>query len=128
MLRTLVAVLFMFSACPVFAASDGSWLRQVPSQARTRTNPYAGNGDAVAAGGVLYKRSCSSCHGADAGGRGKRPNLRTARVHDASDGELFWLLTNGNLAQGMPSWSRLPEEQRWQLTRYLHSLPLDEAK
>ena len=41
-------------------------------------------------------------------GRGRRPSLRTPEVRSATDGELFWLLRNGSLAHGMPSWSRLP--------------------
>jgi len=36
-------------------------------------------------------------------------------------GALFWFLY-GNLKHGMPSWSRLPDERRWQLVSYLKSL------
>ncbi|WP_263366171.1 c-type cytochrome [Edaphobacter bradus] len=124
----IVAIAISFSAPLVFAASDGVWLKRVPDQDRARINPYALDENAAAAGALLYKRNCASCHAADASGQGKRPSLRTTRVQHASDGELFWLLTNGNLGHGMPSWSRLPEDQRWQLTRYLHSLPLEETK
>jgi len=60
--------------------------------------------------------------GADALGRGKRPSLRSERVQDATDGELAWLLRNGNLARGMPSWSMIPEPSRWQLIAYVKSL------
>lgn len=126
-----VVIAILLFASLAFAASDradGSWLKNVPQRDRVRANPYTEKGEAVAAGALIYRRSCASCHGADATGRGKRPSLHTTRVHDASDGELFWLLTNGNMAHGMPSWSRLPEEQRWQLIRYLHSLPLDETR
>lgn len=123
-----VVVAVLLSASLAFAAADGDWLMHVPERDRVRANPYAENGEAAAAGALIYRRSCASCHGAEASGRGKRPSLRTARIHGASDGELFWLLANGSMARGMPSWSRLPEEQRWQLTRYLHSLPLEETK
>jgi hypothetical protein len=34
------------------------------------------------------------------------------------------LLTNGDLAHRMPSWSRLREGERWQIVRYLHTLPV----
>ncbi len=51
-----------------------------------------------------------------------RPGLHSPRVQAARDGELFWLLTNGKLRRDMPSWSRLPDQQRWQIVRYLHSL------
>jgi hypothetical protein len=43
-------------------------------------------------------------------------------VQKATDGELRWLLRNGSLKRGMPSCDGLPEVQRWQLVRYLHSL------
>lgn len=101
---------------------DGSWLRRVPVSDRSRNNPFANNNDAVVAGQVLYRRNCASCHGESVNGRGSHPSLRTPRVQQATDGELHWLLTNGNLSRGMPSWSRLPDPQRWQIVRYLHSL------
>jgi hypothetical protein len=41
---------------------------------------------------------------------------------DATPGELVWFLRNGNLRGGMPSWSGLPIERRWQLVTYLKSL------
>ena len=107
------------------AGADGSWLRKVPPKDREHANPYAGKEDSIAAGAILYAHSCSSCHGDDGRGVGSRPSLRSGRVHAATDGELYWLLLNGNLGKGMPSWSRLPEPQRWQIIRYVHSLPLE---
>ena len=44
------------------------------------------------------------------------------RVQNAKDGEIFWLLRNGNLGKGMPSWSALPEPSRWQVITYVKSL------
>ncbi len=40
----------------------------------------------------------------------------------APPGVLFWFLKNGNLKEGMPSWSRLPDQRRWQLVTYLQTL------
>ena len=107
----------------VFVGAKDDWLRSVPASARVRTNPLAADADAPLAGALLHKRNCASCHGIDGAGSGSRPSLQTSRVHNATDGELEWLLTNGNLAHGMPSWSRLPESQRWQLVRFLRTLP-----
>ncbi len=126
--RIFVALLLAVSCAELaVAAADGAWLRRVPAESRAEINPYVGNSEAARAGAAIFQRSCASCHGEDATGRGKRPSLRTRRVHDATDGELAWLLKNGNLREGMPSWSRLPEAQRWQLIRYLRTLPLDPA-
>jgi mono/diheme cytochrome c family protein len=44
-------------------------------------------------------------------------------VQGATDGEIFWLLKNGNLGKGMPTWSnKLPEQTRWQVIAYVKSL------
>ncbi|MBZ5646811.1 MAG: cytochrome c [Acidobacteriia bacterium] len=74
------------------------------------------------AGAKLFRRHCVSCHGEDATGKGNKPSLRSEHVRNAAPGELQWLLTNGSMKNGMPSWSRLPEPQRWQLVSYLKSL------
>ena len=109
-------------------AADGSWLRHVPEADRRRVNPYAGQIDAIAAGGRIFADHCAKCHGADALGRGKRPSLRSDRVQHATDGEIFWLLKNGNLPKGMPTWAGLPEPVRWQVITYVKNLgPSGEA-
>jgi hypothetical protein len=40
----------------------------------------------------------------------------------ATDGEIFWLLRNGNVPKGMPTWAALPEPSRGQITAYIKSL------
>ena len=81
----------------------------------------------VRAGGKLYAQHCASCHGVDANGGGRAPSLHTASVQGMPDAELVQFLTDGDLPKGMPSWSRLPEERRWQLARYIKSLPVKTA-
>jgi len=49
-------------------------------------------------------------------------DLQLPAVQQQSDGALFWKITNGNTDRGMPSFSRLPELQRWQLVLYLRTL------
>jgi mono/diheme cytochrome c family protein len=122
----LAGVLLSASACAAASGSHGAWLAKVPEKDRVRANPLAEDGSAVAAGALVFAQHCASCHGTDAEGIGKHPSLRTARVREASDGELQWLLRNGSLVHGMPAWSGLPEVQRWQVVRYLHSLPLED--
>lgn len=128
-MRSLLFTLFLLGAVPIlFAPANGTWLARVPSRERTAPNPYADDQNAVAAGTILFARNCASCHGKAALGDSRHPNLHTQRVLNATDGELYWLLSNGDLKRGMPSWSRLPEAQRWQTIRYLHSLPVEEGK
>jgi len=103
-------------------AADGGWLKSVPEGDRTRVNPFTGQPDAVAAGKRVFEDHCAKCHGADALGRGKRPSLRSERVQQATDGEIFWLLKNGNLPKGMPTWATIPEPMRWQVITFVKSL------
>jgi len=100
----------------------GSGLASAPESAHTRRNPYEGSADAALAGEKLFKRHCAECHGVDARGREHAPPLDSASVYQAPPGDLFWFLTNGNLWRGMPSWSRLPDAQRWQIVSYLKTL------
>jgi mono/diheme cytochrome c family protein len=109
----------------LFANADGSWLTHVPEKERSRPNPYAEDQEAVQAGAKMFRQHCASCHGKDAEGKGKKPTLRSERVEAATPGEIQWLLKNGSLVAGMPSWSRLPEEQSWQLVAYVKSLKLE---
>jgi mono/diheme cytochrome c family protein len=99
-----------------------SAIAQAPLEARDWHNPYEGQQDAIAAGKKLYLQHCAECHANDARGRGRAANLRSPGVQNATPGELVWFLRNGNLRRGMPSWSGLPVERRWQIVTYLKSL------
>jgi mono/diheme cytochrome c family protein len=99
-----------------------SAIAQAPLATRDWHNPYEGQPDAIAAGKKLYLQHCAECHANDARGHGRAVNLRWPGVQNATPGELVWFLRNGNLWRGMPSWSGLPVERRWQIVTYLKSL------
>jgi mono/diheme cytochrome c family protein len=117
-----IRVMGMIAAAPICQAADGNWLQHVPAADRQRPNPFAGQADAAAAGGRMFDDHCAKCHGEDALGHGKKPSLRSDRVQHATDGEIFWLLKNGNLPKGMPTWAALPEPIRWQIITYVKGL------
>jgi len=121
--KLILLLSLMISSALLFGAvGDGLWMIKVPDKARAKQNPFAGEATAVAAGAKLYRQNCASCHGSDASGMDNRPSLHSERVRAASPGELEWLLKNGSMRNGMPSWSRLPEQQRWQIVAFLKSL------
>jgi len=99
-------------------------LAEAPRKARERKNPFEGTTQAVAAGGKLFEQHCADCHGRKAGGARKGPSLLREEVQQATPGTLFWILTNGVVRRGMPVWSKLPEQQRWQIVTFLQSLKL----
>ena len=109
-------------AAALMGAADGSWLRRVPAADHARLNPQADKAGAAEAGSHLYANDCAKCHGEQGQGKGARPAVVSARVAGASDGDLAWLLRNGNSWKGMPSWSSMPDAQRWQLVAYLRNL------
>lgn len=88
----LAAGIFAIVIC---MGADGFWLKHVPEKDRQKINPYAGQPDAIQAGSRVFADHCAKCHGPDALGLDNRPSLRSDRVQHAADGEIAWLLKNG---------------------------------
>jgi mono/diheme cytochrome c family protein len=97
----------------------GSLLQQAPASTDQMKNPLAHDENARQAGATLFARECAPCHGPAREGRGRVPPLIGVKVHDVAPGALFWVLGNGSLATGMPSFARLPDQQRWQIITFL---------
>ena len=113
-----VMLLAILASRSTFADS----LQNAPSKMAALRNPYEYESTAVRAGGKLFRYHCAKCHGPDGNGSRSAPSLRSPSVQGSEAGALFWFLTNGDLKRGMPSWSRLPEQRRWQLVSYLKVL------
>jgi mono/diheme cytochrome c family protein len=105
----------------IASASLGSLVDHAPAKAAQLKNPLETDKQAKGAGAKLYLRECSSCHGLNREGRGKVPPLNQPEVYRATPGTLFWVLRNGSLRRGMPSFAHLPEAQRWQIISFLQS-------
>jgi glucose/arabinose dehydrogenase len=85
-------------------------------------NPLAGQQKAIDSGAKLYAANCVACHGAAGQGSGNIPALSQGPTQSFPDGEVFWFITTGSVANGMPAWGSLSEQQRWQIVAYLKSL------
>lgn len=108
---------------------DLAW--RAPAEAAVRRNPFAMRPEAAAGGRKLFIRNCVECHGTNGTGIEKKhsADLQLPVVQQQSDGTIFWKITNGNLAHGMPSFSKLPEAQRWQIVLYIRRLkPAESVK
>jgi len=101
---------------------DATW--HAPADASSRQNPLASKPQTAAGGRKLFLRNCAECHGKPGAGIEAKhsADLQLPIVQQQSDGVLFWKITNGNAARGMPSFSKLPELQRWQLVLYIRTL------
>jgi mono/diheme cytochrome c family protein len=118
----VVALIGVVSSQNTSYQPDPGW--RPPAEAVTRRNPLANKPEVAAGGEKLFKRNCVECHREDGTGLVQKhaADLQLPVVQQQSDGALFWKITNGNTDRGMPSFSRLPELQRWQLVLYLRKL------
>ena len=120
------AILTFFSAAVVLLAQnikyqpDAKW--RAPEEAAAKKNPLAEKPELAAGGRKLFKRNCLECHGDSGQGLKNAADLQLPIVQDQSDGILYWKITNGNPDRGMPSFSGIPELQRWQIVLFLRSL------
>lgn len=100
-------------------AADSQAFHDAPNAASSLANPYRGQEAAITDGARLYAEHCASCHGPRGQGSGNIPGLAQGPTQQATDGAVFWFITHGSVANGMPSWASLPEQQRWQIVSYL---------
>ena len=125
-------VVLIGAAGLAFAAAqedrEPKWV--APEAARIRANPLPPNDEMLREGLKLYKKNCSTCHGAYGRGDGPATQFIGTTPTDLSlpevqsrltDGEIFWKLTEGR--NPMPSFKKkLSETERWQLAGYVRSL------
>jgi mono/diheme cytochrome c family protein len=120
------AILSFFTATALLLAQninyqpDANW--RAPEEAAAKKNPLAEKPVLAAGGRKLFKRNCVECHGDSGQGLKKAADLQLPVVQNQSDGALFWKITNGNPDHGMPSFSGIPELQRWQIVLHLRTL------
>lgn len=116
-----LAVVAVAMGTAPYLAAHAAHFQEAPPSAAAMTNPYQGKSDAVAAGKKLYGQNCAQCHGHNRQGIGPAPALDSPEIKSAKPGELFWFITTGKAASGMPSWSGLPKQQRWQIVTFLQA-------
>jgi glucose/arabinose dehydrogenase/mono/diheme cytochrome c family protein len=117
--------LFVFCAGTLFLTSitlqsQDATFHNAPASTKQERNPFAGQ--QTGSEKSLYRLRCASCHGESGEGTGNIPALATGKAQSASDGELFWYITKGDLNNGMPSWAQSPKKERWQIVAYIRIL------
>ena len=90
-------------------------------------NPLAGDAEAIKAGADEFRVNCAVCHGLDARGGNRGPDLVSGRrTHGDSDAVLY-----RNISKGIPGTdmqgSELTQEQVWQIIAWLRSQSMPPA-
>jgi glucose/arabinose dehydrogenase len=106
----------------LLAAEVNAKFHNAPASAKATKNPYDGQEAAKVAGKRLYARNCLSCHGKTGKGTGNVPSLVDGNLDSVTPGEVFWFITRGSKANGMPSWAFLPAKQRWEIVTFVKSM------
>jgi mono/diheme cytochrome c family protein len=84
-------------------------------------NPFANDPAAIAAGSVLYQKTCQTCHGGEARGDRGRALAKGSLPH-GNDDDLFHNIRTGIPGTEMPAFSGLASDAVWRIVSYLRSL------
>ena len=102
----------------------------IPEKDAEMSNPVKPTEGSIAAGGKFYSSQCAMCHGKTGDGKGdlaeqmglKMPDYRRPEsLAKFTDGELFYILTNG-MGKMPAEGDRTPDEKKWNVINYLRSL------
>lgn len=109
-------------------------LRQmaIPSDAKAMTNPHLLTPEKLPAAQDHWVAHCSLCHALDGNGDSvigknlypKPPDMRASLTQDLSDGEIYYIISNGIRFTGMPAWGNEDSpEDIWDLVSFIRRLP-----
>ncbi len=97
--------------------------QDLPKPASVRkTTSSAGNRSVIQEGASLFRSNCSPCHGLNARGGGRGPDLTTGRwAHGGTDAEIFRTITQGVAGTEMPA-NAFEDSEIRTIIAYLRSL------
>jgi mono/diheme cytochrome c family protein len=110
-------------------AQEGHQHSHAPASAKQLKNPLTATAENNASGRALFMQHCATCHGAD--GRAmtemaammKIPPADLTALPGRTDGEIYWVISNGIRPSGMPAFeSKMSEQERWQAALYVKQL------
>ncbi len=102
----------------------------IPADAAAKKNPVKPTTEGLAEARKLYGYHCAMCHGKDGDGKGDlgvdmKLELKDWRdpstISKYTDGELFYIITNGRGKMVGGEGDRTKEEARWNLVNLVHS-------
>ena len=116
-------------ACP-----EKRIVASAPEEFKNKINPLRKEPRNLKKGKVLYRlkarKACKYCHGMEGKGDGSMADLMdnaprnlTCKkyMNKITDGELFWVIKEGLVEGGMPSYKHLSDKKIWQLIQYIRT-------
>lgn len=97
------------------------WLPDARGQRLEAQNRYGHDLAAQRRGATTYRANCDFCHGIDARGENRGPDLTSPQTQRHSDAELFRIILGGRPGTEMPA-NDLSEKETWEVIAYLRSL------
>jgi mono/diheme cytochrome c family protein len=102
----------------------------IPAEASAKVNPVKPTPEGLAEAKKLYGYHCAMCHGKDGDGKGDLAEQMKLNLHDwrdassiskMTDGDLFYVITNGRGKMVGGEGDRTKEQLRWQMVNYVRS-------
>lgn len=112
-----------FAALLMAALFGSSFMRPTSAAAAQKSARTSSNGNAarIKEGGSLFRANCSPCHGLNARGGGRGPDLTSGRwTHGSTDTALFHTITSGVPGTEMPA-NGFEDSEVWAIIAYLRS-------
>jgi len=132
-----VAMLASLWALDSTSAHEGHKHRNAPASAKKLKNPLKSGDETINAGRQIFNKQCAACHGEDgkaktdiAAAMKKKPTDLTAKeMRGITDGEIYWVVTNGITKNGMPAFkTKVNIQDRWKLALYVKHLMGEHAQ
>ena len=125
-----MAVAFLLTALALVNFQAFSQDDKAPKDIQTKKNPVESSDAVLAKAKTVYEENCLMCHGEAGKGDGPMASMLKEKptdvsdakiIGEATDGEIFWLITKGK--KPMPPFeTKLSEEERWSLVHLMRSL------
>ena len=121
---------FLLLAFAIASAHEGHGKKTAPASAKSLKSPLSADQAKPELGRPLYEKTCLSCHGPDGQAKGaealkmkpKPTSLADHRMDSMTDGEIYWVITNG-IDKSMPGFkTQLNDADRWRIVAYVRSL------
>ncbi len=106
----------------------------MPEAQKQMRNPVPVSDEVLGEARVHFADHCANCHGNDGSGatligqnfHPRTPDLTKIETQSFSDGELFYMISNGIRFTGMPAWGKgrpEPDLDSWKLVHFIRHLP-----